>query len=397
MTNTAGDFASSDNESFAPNSPVRERPDAKGKDPAEGVGLCLSGGGFRAMLFHVGVLKRLNLAGWLPQLDRVSSVSGGSFTAGLLGLRWDELQFVDSVAANFDDLLTDPLRAFGHAKVDVPAIAVGGLLPFVSISDRVVGKLKKYLFGDATLQDLPDRPRFVINATNLESGVLMRFSKPYLADYKVGMVKEPRVALADAVAASSAFPPFLSPFELDLSHASWETVEGNVLTAAGYRTDVLLSDGGVYDNMGLEPVWDDYRTVLVSDAGGHLGPEPDPERDWGHGIIRVLHILDSQVRALRRRAVVDSFMAPGDLHDGFFISTVTDYSKWRPGKRPYMEVDPQVTERLASISTRLTDMPDEQQEMLINWGFAAADAGLLAHLDKDLPIEALPYPNRPLT
>ena len=349
------------------------------------------------MLFHVGVLKRLNLAGWMPRLDRVSSVSGGSITAALLGLRWESLQFVDGVADNFDDLVTAPLRAFAHTKVDVPAVAIGGLLPFVSISDRVVAKLKKHLYGDATLQHLPNDPRFVINATNLESGVLMRFSKPYLADYKVGMVEHPEVALADAVAASAAFPPFLSPFELDLSDAAWRTVEGNVLTSAGYRTDILLSDGGVYDNLGLEPVWDDHRTILVSDAGGHLVPDPDPARDWAHGVIRVLFILDSQVRALRRRTVVDRFSSDDDPHHGFFISTMTDYSRWRPGKRPFMAVDPRVTRGLASMSTRLTDMPDEQQEMLINWGFAAADAGLLAFLDEDLPGGSWPYPDRPLT
>jgi NTE family protein len=349
------------------------------------------------MLFHVGVLQRLNLAGWLPRLDRVSSVSGGSITNGLLGLRWSSLKFQDGVATNFDDLVTDPLRAFAHTKVDVPAVAIGGLLPFMSISDRVVGKLKKHLYDDATLQDLPDAPRFIINATNLESGVLMRFSKPYLADYKVGMVHDPKVALADAVAASSAFPPFLSPFELDLSDAHWETVPGNVHTSAGYRNDILLSDGGVYDNMGLEPVWDNVKTVLVSDAGGHLGPDADPDKDWAHGIIRVLYILDSQVRALRRRAVVDSFNSQDDPHNGFFISTISDYSRWKPGKRPFMEVDNRVTARLASISTRLTDMPDEQQEMLINWGFAAADAGILARLDDDLPAVPWPYPDRPLT
>jgi len=84
---------------------------------------------------HLGVLKRLNLAGWLPRLDRVSSVSGGSITAGLLGLGWNSFQFVDVVATNFDDLITDPLRRFAHIKVDGPAVAVGGLLPFVSISD----------------------------------------------------------------------------------------------------------------------------------------------------------------------------------------------------------------------------------------------------------------------
>src|SRR3954451_20394819 len=142
-------------------------------------------------------------------------------------------------------------------------------------------------------------------------------------------------------------------FELDLSEASWETVDGNGLTSAGYRTDVLLSDGGVYDNMGLEPVWGYYRTVLVSDAGGHLGPARIPGRTG-------------------------------------------ETASWRPCRRPYMAVDTRVTEQLASISTRLTDMPDDQQERLINWGFAAADAGLLAHLDAELPVEAWPYPDRPL-
>ena len=398
MTNVSDVPAGPDTESFATGSPVREQPGSGAvAAPEEGVGLCLSGGGFRAMLFHVGVLKRLNLAGWLPRLDRISSVSGGSITAGLLGLRWQSLEFDDGVAGNFDELVTEPLRAFAHLKVDVPAVAIGGLLPFVSISDRVVGKLEKHLFGEATLQALPDAPRFFLNATNLESGVLMRFTKKYVADYKVGMVRDPEVRLSHAVAASSAFPPFLSPFELDLSDATWETVRGNVHTSAGYRGDIMLSDGGVYDNMGLEPVWDSFKTVLVSDAGGHLGAEPDPDKDWAHGVVRVLHILDSQVRALRRRAVVDSFNSQADPHNGFFISTVSDYSGWRPGKRPFMEVDTRVTERLASISTRLNEMPDEQQEMLVNWGFAVADAGILARLDEDLPAVPFPYPDRPLT
>jgi NTE family protein len=399
MTDVSDARAQSDGEDFALASPVRPGPDDTSSKPAQGVGLCLSGGGFRAMLFHVGVLKRLNEAGWLRKLDRVSSVSGGSITAGLLGLRWNKLEFSDGVATNFDELVTEPLRAFAHTKVDLPAVAAGALLPFVTISDRVVAKLKTHLYGDATLQSLPapPGPRFVINATNLESGVLMRFSRPYIADYKVGRVEDPKVPLADAVAASSAFPPFLSPFELDLSGADWKDDEtGNEYTSAGYRSDILLTDGGVYDNLGIEAVWKRYQTVLISDASGHLDADPDPGRDWAHGIIRVLHILDSQVRSLRRSAVVHAFEEPGDPHNGFFISTTSDLTTWPAGKRPYLDVDPMITQRLAKISTRLNNMPDAQQEMLINWGFAAADAGLLAYLDHDLPDAPLPYPKRPL-
>lgn len=56
-------------------SPVR-RIGTDEAEPTDGTALCLSGGGYRAMLFHLGVLWRFNEAGWLPRLDRVSSVSG---------------------------------------------------------------------------------------------------------------------------------------------------------------------------------------------------------------------------------------------------------------------------------------------------------------------------------
>src|SRR5688572_24600705 len=64
-----------------------------GRSSELGTALCLSGGGYRAMLFHVGALWRLNEWGYLPKLARVSSVSGGSITAGVLGLKWPRLAF----------------------------------------------------------------------------------------------------------------------------------------------------------------------------------------------------------------------------------------------------------------------------------------------------------------
>jgi hypothetical protein len=71
----------------------------------------------------------------------------------------------------------------------------------------------RHLFngGTPTLQDLPDRPRFVINATNQQSGAVWRFSKPYMRDWRVGEVARPRLAVSLAVETSSAFPRFLSP------------------------------------------------------------------------------------------------------------------------------------------------------------------------------------------
>ena len=80
----------------------------------------------------------------------------------------------------------------------------------------------------------------------------MRFGKPYLADYRVGQVLNPDLPLAVAVVASSAFPPVLSPCTIDLEHEDWVTVEGNNLTGPEFRDQSRLSEGGVYDNMGLQ-------------------------------------------------------------------------------------------------------------------------------------------------
>ena len=137
----------------------------------DGIALCLSGGGYRAMLFHVGVLWRLNEMGFLPKIARFSSVSGGSITAAVLGLKWRNLGFNSTgVGENFVTEVANPIRAMADSSIDVTAVLSGALLPFTSISDRVSSAYRKRLFGDATLQDLPDEPRFVFNATNLQIG-----------------------------------------------------------------------------------------------------------------------------------------------------------------------------------------------------------------------------------
>src|SRR5437762_13674298 len=74
--------------------PVRVLPsDQPLSQPSPGMALCLSGGGYRAMLFHLGTLWRLNELGLLKGLKKISSVSGGSITAGVLGLAWKNLTF----------------------------------------------------------------------------------------------------------------------------------------------------------------------------------------------------------------------------------------------------------------------------------------------------------------
>jgi len=354
-----------------------------------GIALCLSGGGFRAMLFHLGSLWRLNELGYLSRLQRVSSVSGGSITAALLGLRWPDLDFnQDGVARRMDELVVRPIRVFGSKTVDAFSV-VGGLLGPGGAGDRVADAYRKHLYGEKTLQNLPDSPRFVINATNVQSGALWRFMKPYMRDYRVGEVKNPNVELAVAVAASSAFPPVLSPVSLELDADAFTPGSGKDLQREPFTTDVVLSDGGVYDNLGLETAWKKYNTILVSDAGGHLEPEAEPKHDWVRHTQRILFVIDNQVRALRKRQVIDSFELGARRGAYWGIRTnVANYDLTDALPCSHDE-----TLKLAEIATRLKRLDAETQQRLINWGYAVCDAAMRKHVGGGIPHPPkFPYP-----
>lgn len=370
--------------------PVQPIPtDDESKPPEPTPALCLSGGGYRAMVFHIGVLWRLYETGQLKYIKRVSSVSGGSITAGQLALAWPSLSFKpDSVKSDFIPELVEPLRALAGVTIDAESVILGALLPG-SIGDRIARAYDEHLFHGKTLRDMPDEPRFVINATNVQSGVLWRFMKPYMRDYRVGKVKNPGVPLAQAVAASSAFPPVLSPFELRLKDADFEPGTGEDLQRPPFTTRVVLTDGGVYDNLGLETAWKRHQTVLVSDAGGKTEAEEKPETDWPRHAYRVLNLIDNQVRSLRKRQVIDSFTSGARKGAYWGIRTdIRDYQLADALNCPLHR-----TTQLAELPTRLKRLDADTQERLINWGYAVCDAALRKHVAPHLgPPTEFPYP-----
>jgi NTE family protein len=332
----------------------------------------MSGGGYRAMLFHLGALWRLNELRFLQKFTRISSVSGGSITNGVLALNWKNLGFdANGFAQNFDAQLTKPIRGIAAHSVDISSIA-GGVLG--GVSKHVADHYNKFLYHQAKLQDLPDEPRFIFNATSLQTGVLWRFSKPFMGEWKVGLVRNPDVELATAVAASSAFPPVLSPCVLNLDPNSFDKdiPAAPDIKLPDFRKKAVLADGGVYDNLGLETAWKHDKTILVSNGGGVLELEPDPKHDWLGQTNRVLNIIYSQVVILRTRSIIE-----------LYKMKVRDGSYWGIGSNilsyqlPDALVCPiEVTTNLADTPTRLTAMDDLSQEQLIDWGYAICDAAM---------------------
>jgi NTE family protein len=378
------------NQPESPDSPVRLIPqDTPGQPLKDAVALCLSGGGYRAMVFHLGALWRLNELSYLGKLDRISSVSGGSIAACVLGLHWNELGVTTDCPAPGFPVVVDEVRKMAGTTIDIGSVLEGVFGPG-TVSNKIQQAYDDMLFHGATLQDLPDTPRFVINATNVQSTVLWRFSKPVMADWRVGEVRNPRIPLPLAVGASSAFPPVLSPCVLDLKEHGCvvEPGSGADLQMEPYISRAILTDGGVYDNLGLETVWKQHKTILISDAGAHVAPEPQPHHDWGRHSFRVLETIDNQVRSLRVRQVVAGYQS--GRRNGAFWGIRTDIANY--GLADALPCPHDRTLAIAAIPTRLKKLDSAEQEHLINWGYAVCDAAMRKHVNASLPPPAgFPY------
>ena len=361
--------------------------------PRDLVGFAASGGGFRATLFHTGALIRLNELGWLARIDRFSGVSGGSIALGALAAAWPRFQFREGrVDKNgFDETFVRPVLRFAGRRIDVPA-AAWGLIPGRSPAE-FLARAYRDLVGRKTLQDLPVRPQFTFNASSLQTGVLVRFTRTYLRDYRAGCLPHPRLELAEVIAASSAFPPYLSP---NVIHPPAPGLRGgeDALADPRYRTRLVLTDGGVYDNLGLQTLAS-FRTVFASDGGSPGHVDPAPTRFFPAQIVRVLGIANEQTRALRRHALVD------DIKDGRKRGTLwtikTDITRYAapPGPALLSVHQTQIAD-LAAVKTRLWPYPEATRLRLVNWGYALADAGLRVYVGATGPEPRWPFHEHPL-
>jgi NTE family protein len=401
-----------------PLSPVSFVPGDDQRPIEDGIAVCLSGGGYRAMLFHTGVLWRLLEFGLLSPGDRtaqrpdgtslavgtfrrISSVSGGSIISAMLGHKWKSLDFTSSatLVATYQSAVVRPIRNLagetlasgsleGGIKVLTDIVAPG------SVNEHLARAYDKHLYRKSRLNELPAEPRWVINAANLQSGALWRFMAPYMRDWKVGENRHTdQVSIAAAVAASSAFPPVLAPATFEFEDGDFTPNSGGKgadnLQRPPYTTEVQLADGGVYDNLGLETAYKRYRTLFVSDAGAPFKPDKDVPTNWAGLGKRVIDVVDNQVRALRKRLLLNALVT--GTRRGAYWDIDADIARLTaPGTLPCPHAQ---TLRLAGLGTDLGEKDDRTQERLINWGYALCDASVRTWFDTSLPPPGgFPYP-----
>jgi NTE family protein len=345
-----------------------------------GIGLCLSGGGFRATLFHLGALRRLNELGILARNDfrTIASVSGGSIASAALATAIARHGSALFSPEEWSREVEEPLRAFTRSNVRTFPF-LKRLLPWnLWRSETTVEAMAACYEKTLTplrLAQLPLRPELLLVATDMAYGVAWIFSRDRMGDYQAGYRRPPDdFPLARAVAASACFPPLFAPMRM--------SIDG---------IDLRLTDGGVYDNMGLEPVWKSHDVVLVSDAGGLFTAESDRGVLWR--VPRYQAIQEQQARALRKRWLIAAFRQESRAGTYWGIGGASE--RYEGGALGYSKA--LAAEVIAAIRTDLDRFSDAEAAVLQNHGYALADAALRRHVPDLVPATAaaahVPHPD----
>jgi len=371
-----------------------------------GNALCLSGGGFRAALFHLGALRRLNEVGLLSKLNTISSVSGGSVANGLLAKVWKDLTpDAIGVFTNLEEVYEKPLRKFCGHDIRTGVLLTDRLNPLKwpsligndhSATDFLSHTYQDDLVGNLCLKDLAaiaDKggPNFVFDTSNLQTGVNFVFGGKGAGDYQIGYAKAPDILVADAIAASSAFPIAFPPLVLKFERGAFnggelEKHDPGSAELDKMRRRVVLTDGGVYDNLGLEPVWKSHKLVLCSDGGKPFLIDPDPGTVIHSRLLRCQDVIGNQALAVRKRwfiASVDKTAGNGGhLYDGAYWGIGTEIDLYPRHGHGYSGP---VLDRLRAVRTDFDAFSQAEQLVLMNHGWALADAALRSYLAGSLP------------
>lgn len=262
------------------------------------IGVALSGGGHRASLWGLGTLLYLADSGANRDVVAVSSVSGGSITNGVLAHELDyrtaDAAAVDAATAPLVRHVADTglffwgpstnrfvLTVFGGAAAGVLALVAGVVLlgldgltwpaGLTLLGAVVVLALTAWWFGrrsdvvDTALADthfsaggrptrLADVERSVDHvfcATELQAGGHLYLSPRFVYSYELGLGVPADLRLSTAVQASACLPGAFSPRRLLPGPLGFDpaTARGVPGLPPDPHRELLLTDGGVYDNM----------------------------------------------------------------------------------------------------------------------------------------------------
>ena len=288
------------------------------------IGLALSGGGFRASIFHLGVIRRLEELGIMKDVDTISSVSGGSIIAAYYVCEMEtrlrqveprlwrdtktRVEIFETIARDFLKAVDHNLRTraliftpFFHPILFVKTLVMKAFRSGAR-SELIQREYDKWFYDRDTIDQLPSvtperskeskdtapvlqGPQIILNTTSLLTGERVSFSRePNSGITEMKRSNKNSLPLSRIVGASSGVPVLFPP-----TH-----VYGD-----------MLVDGGVADNQGIEALLSAEQPLghatpqilLVSDASGQLEAIHTISTGETDVFLRVNDILQFQVRS----------------------------------------------------------------------------------------------------
>lgn len=338
-------------------------------------------------------MLRLHHTGALHGLDVISSVSGGSIASAWLacrylsGRRGSAESFADWCwRIDFQRDVIEPFRTVAGQDLRTFPVLLTWPWNWLWPSTRVNLLRRRYehFFEGRRLQDLPESPRFVFCATDLSFGVNWEFSERRCGDFQAGYLRDHgTISLATAVAASSCFPPLFGPLRLPLRAEDFSRGKHDGEFADHLRDRIELSDGGVYDNLGTEPVLKTCKQVLVSDAGApfaFVAGENALRR-----LLRYASVIGNQAVALRKRLFFQG------LHHREFAGAYWNLSDRDAGAHGYST--DLCRDVIAHIRTDLDRFTTAEFEVLVNHGYFSCLDGAEPASRQAEPVP-WPFPDR---
>jgi NTE family protein len=239
-----------------------------------------------------------------------------------------------------------------------------------------------------TLPDLPENPAFVFCATDMVFGVSWVFERRRVGSYQAGyLVPAPHWPVAKAVAASSCFPPVFAPLPIN-AEPGQVVVEGTGKPKEEWA-GMSVSDGGLYDNLGLQPA-ERHGVVLVSD-GGQPFVAAVPRGLFGRAKA-YLEILGKQAGAVRKRLLIAQFEAR--KRHGAYWGVGSAVCRYKPDATPGYDKE-FATNTIARIRTDLDAFSEAEFAVLVNHGYLLADIAIEVHAPQLIAqhtTKRVPYP-----
>ena len=225
------------------------------------IALSLSGGGYRAAAFHLGVLSYLNKVDLLEHVTILSTVSGGTLT----GLSYahslvEKKSFEEFYQKFFKFLKEVNLIKLTLNNIGSTAVTKLGYKNAITTIADIYNKelFERKLFGQFWENTEIHVKDLIVNSTEFRTGVDFRFQKSSRTKAKIGngnveisVEDAKKIRLADIAAASSCFPGGFEPLAFPQDF-QWPNNEIPPELLRKFPNPLPLMDGGIYDNQGIE-------------------------------------------------------------------------------------------------------------------------------------------------